>query len=74
MNRRLSGRLERLESHIGSVPDLVGEARQHGAPVWSVAGFRAYGQDAAEGARLAIVGPVGTVVYEVAGISLGDLT
>jgi hypothetical protein len=73
MNRRLGARVERLEQHVGASPDLVVEAARHGAALWSVAGTRAYCQDAPGGTRLAVVGPHGAVVYEVAGMALGDL-
>jgi hypothetical protein len=73
MNRRLSGRLERLESRIGTVPDVASEVQRYGPPLWSVPGFRAYSEDGASGARLSVVSPAGTVSYEVTGISLGDL-
>jgi len=73
MNRKIGARLERLEQHIGTTPDLTAEADRYGARLWSVPGCRAYGRDTPDGARLAVVGPVGPVVYEVAGVSLGDL-
>lgn len=74
MNRRLGARLERLEHHVGASPDLAGEAARYGTRLWSVAGSRAYGQDTQAGARLAVVGPTGPLVYELAGLSLGDLS
>lgn len=67
MNRRIGVRLERLEQHIGTAPDLVREAAEHGGLIWSTAGMRAY-------ARLAVVGGVGIVVYRVLGVSLEDLS
>lgn len=74
MNRRIGARLERLEQHIGTSPDLVGEANRYGTRLWAVPGRRCYGQDTPNGARLAVVGAGGTVVYEVAGVALGDLS
>ena len=74
MNRRIGARVERLESRVGAIPDLAAEASQYGAPLWSAPGTRCYGQDTPAGARLAIVGPAGTVVYEVAGVPLGALS
>ncbi|MFJ4623067.1 hypothetical protein [Streptomyces sp. NPDC088812] len=73
MTRKISARLERLEQHIGASPDLAGEAERYGTCIWSTAGVRAYGHDAPAGARLAVVGPHGGVVYELAGMALGDL-
>ncbi|MGW1669008.1 hypothetical protein [Streptomyces sp. NPDC002324] len=73
--RKISARLERLEECIGTAPDLARERVEHGGLIWSVAGSRAYGQDTPAGARLAFVGPAGTtVVYEVAGVTLADLS
>jgi hypothetical protein len=73
MNRRLSGRLERLEAQAGATPDVAAETARYGPPLWSLAGCHAYGQNTEDGARLAVVGPSGTVAYEIAGIALGDL-
>lgn len=73
MSRRIGARLERLEQHIGTAPDLARETAEHGGLIWSVAGSRAYGQDTETGARLAVVGPAGTTVYEVDGVTLEDL-
>ncbi|MYV42915.1 hypothetical protein GT030_29630 [Streptomyces sp. SID1328] len=74
MNRHLGMRLARLENQMGTGPDLAGETERYGAPLWSATGTRAYGQDTPDGAQLAIVSPHGSVVYEVAGVSLGDLS
>ncbi|GAB2946647.1 hypothetical protein [Streptomyces heilongjiangensis] len=74
MNRRLSGRLARLEHHLGTAPDLARERAEHGGLIWSSASSRAYGQDTPAGARLAVVGPAGATVYEVAGVTLADLS
>ncbi|MFC4500669.1 MULTISPECIES: hypothetical protein [Streptomyces] len=74
MNRRLNGRLERLERHLGTTPDLDAETALYGPRRWSVPGYRCYAQDAPNGARLAVVGAAGSVVYEVVGVSLGSLS
>ncbi|MET9056761.1 hypothetical protein ABZX99_02945 [Streptomyces antibioticus] len=74
MNRKFSARLARLESHVGTAPDLTREAAEHGDLIWSSFGSRAYGQNTPDGARLAVVGPAGTTVYEVVGVALGDLS
>jgi hypothetical protein len=66
--------LERLESHVGSAPDLAAEAERHGTRLWSVPGARCYGQDTPHGARLAVVGTASPLVYEVASVGLGDLS
>jgi hypothetical protein len=73
-HRRMGARLERLESRVGSVPDLASEAERHGRRLWSVAGTRAYGLDTPAGARLAVVGAAGALVYEVPGVSLAELS
>ncbi|MET8169297.1 hypothetical protein ABZT34_34450 [Streptomyces sp. NPDC005329] len=74
MKRRLGARLERLEHHVGASPDLAREVQQYGARLWSMTGCRAYGQDTPDGARLAVVAPHGSLVYELAGVRLGDLS
>ncbi|TQE40241.1 hypothetical protein Sipo8835_00065 [Streptomyces ipomoeae] len=73
MNRRIGARLERLEHQVGAAPDLTQETKEYGTRVWSVPGFRAYGQDTPDGARLAVVGGPQPLVYEVVGVALGDL-
>lgn len=73
MNRKISTRLERVEQHIGTAPDLGAEAGRHGTRLWSVPGRRCYGQDTQGGARLAVVGPGGTLAYEVVGVPLAEL-
>ncbi|MEU6244829.1 hypothetical protein [Streptomyces sp. NPDC047024] len=74
MTRKLGARLERLEQQVGGSPDRAAESREHGRPLWSVPGWRAYGQDRMGGARLAVVGPAGVTAYEVAGVTLEDLS
>ena len=74
MNRRIGARLERLENHIGTTPDLAGEAARYGTRLWVVPGGRCYGQDTPVGARLAVVGAGGPLVYEVTSVALGDLS
>lgn len=74
MNRKIGARLERLEQHIGTSPDLDAETALYGPRLWSAPGYRCYAQDAPDGARLAVVGPTGTTVYEVVGVTIGDLT
>jgi hypothetical protein len=73
-HRRIGARLERLESHVGSAPDLAEETERHGTRLWSAPGARCYGQDTPHGARLALVGAGAPLVYEVAGVDLGDLS
>jgi hypothetical protein len=74
MSRKLGARLERLEQHIGTSPDMAAEADRYGTRLWSVPGRRCYAQDTPDGARLAVVGAGGPLVYEIAGIDLGDLS
>jgi hypothetical protein len=74
MNRKLGARVERLETRVGAAPDVAAEAGRYGRRLWSVPGFRAYGADSAGGARLAVAGPAGSLVYEVVGVPLGDLS
>jgi hypothetical protein len=74
MNRKIGARLERLEQHLGTTPDLTAETALYGPRLWSVPGYRCYAQDGPDGARLAVVGAAGTTVYEVVGVSLGSLS
>lgn len=74
MTRRLGARLERLEQHLGPSVDQAAEAALYGLLRWSAPGWRCYTRDTPHGAHLAVVGPQGALVYEVPGVSVGDLS
>lgn len=74
MSRRYGARLTRLEDQLaGPAVDLAAEAARFGVLEWSACGVRCYSQQTPAGARLAVVGAAGPLVYEMPGITLGDL-
>lgn len=74
MTRRIGARVARLESERPpALADLVSEAARFGTLAWSARGWRLYTEQTPAGARLAVIGGVRPLLYEVLGIDVEDL-
>ena len=62
-----------LAAALGHASQKVAEAEQLGRLEWKVAGTRCYTAQRGDTAVLTLVGPRGSLAYEVVGIDVADL-